>query len=199
MDDKILKELNNTQVYSRLKQIKACYEKIEKKQVKFCESFQIHCMKDCGECCAHFMPDITEIEAEFLAYGLIKEDKADLVLELLKYREGCEDYCPLFIEDSPYHCSVYKWRPLICRLFGASATKDKNGNPTFRKCKWNEEGHDITPEEFEAQKKAILLMSDFGEMLQNIDPNANETALLPEALPRAINKLRFLIDSIERS
>ena len=149
MDDEILKKLSDTSLYEKIKKIRNIYNRLEKKQISFCNEFNIHCKEGCGECCEHFTPDITEIEALFLAYGLIKENKDQDIINLLDSKEESDNYCPLYNKDSVYHCSVYKWRPLICRLFGASASKDKNGNPTFRKCKWNTEGHDITKEEFE--------------------------------------------------
>lgn len=194
MDDKILKELHDTSIYERLKKIRRIYEKLEKKQVKFCNTFNIHCEDECGECCEHFTPDISKVEAEFLAYGLIKENKADLVLELLRNKQISDHYCPLYIKNSDHHCSVYKWRPLICRLFGACASKDKNGNPTFKKCKWNTIGKDINEEEFESNKNAIILMSDYGESVSNIDPNESTTTLLPEALENAINEIRYILE-----
>lgn len=199
MDDKILKELNNTAVYERLKKIRRIYEKLEKKQIKFCDEFCIHCEEGCGMCCEHFTPDITEVEAEFLAYGLIKENKADLVLELLKSKDISDHYCPLYIKESNHHCSVYKWRPLICRLFGATASEDKDGNPTFRKCKWNSLGRDITKEEFNKNKKAVIIMSDYGGAVNDIAPDYIDKELLPTALPKAIDKIRYLLELEEMS
>jgi len=194
MKDKVLKSLEDTQTYERLMRIKACYGKLERRQKEFCACFNIHCTENCGSCCEHFSPDVTAIEADFLAYGLIKEGKEDIVLELVKSKPDAEEHCPLYIKNSVHHCSVYKWRPLICRLFGAAASKNKNGEPTFRKCKWNELGHDITPEEFAAHKKAVVLMGDFGEMLENIDPDNSETELLTVALPKAVAKIQYMLE-----
>lgn len=194
MDDKILRKINNTILYERIKKIRTVYERLEKKQIAFCNEFSIHCLKGCGKCCENFTPDITEAEAEFLAYGLIKEGKDDLVLELLKLKDNDTKMCPLFIKDSEFHCLVYKWRPLICRLFGASASKDKEGHPVFRKCKWNYEGKDLTKEEFEAHKKYVIIMSDYGEAINEIDPSIQEKKMLDEALTNAIYKIRFILE-----
>lgn len=193
MDDKILKELHDTGVYQKIKEIKKIYDNLEKKQKKFCDTFCVHCQQGCGQCCEHFVPDITETEALFLAYGLFKEEKDDLVLELLKEREKENQYCPLYLKDSPYHCSVYKWRPMICRLFGASASKDKNGQPTYRHCKYNLDQQSVDSQTFNQHKNAILLMSDYGTLIEELDPNY-QTELLPKQLPKAIEKIKYILE-----
>ncbi len=195
MDDKILKALKDTSLYDKLKRIRSIYQKLEKNQQKFCGIFDIHCSDECdGTCCRHFTPDITENEALFLAYGLIKEGKDDLTLELMRVREQTDEYCPLFIEDSEFHCSVYKWRPLICRLFGASAVSDKTGQPVFRKCKWNPDGKDLSPEAFDAHKSMIILMQDYQMMIDEVDSPDSTRFLITEILPKAIEKIKLVLE-----
>lgn len=198
MEDKILKQLGSSVVSERIKKIRSIYNKLEKKQQKFCDDFDIHCAKGCGTCCEHFTPDISEAEAEFLAYGLIKEGKDEFVYELLMNKEENDKYCPLYIKDSEFHCSVYKWRPLICRLFGATASKNKNGECVFRKCKYNSIGHDVCSCEFAKNSKAVVLMSDYGEMINEIDPNSQTKELINKALPKAIDKVRYMLE-LERN
>lgn len=47
MDDRILQELSRTYLYERIKKIRSIYKKLEKRQEKFCEAFDIHCRTDC--------------------------------------------------------------------------------------------------------------------------------------------------------
>lgn len=155
MDDKELKKLDNTLIKERIDKIIELYDKLEKKQKKFCETFNIHCISGCGECCKHFTPDITEAEALFLAYGLIKDGLDSEVLKTLELNKNSSS-CPLYNNDSIFHCSVYKYRPLVCRLFSSAATCDKNENIVYRKCKYNSEGHDITTCEFKSMKVQLF-------------------------------------------
>lgn len=193
--DEILKKLDGTITEERIIQVMKLYDKLEKKQEKFCDKFDIHCCEGCGSCCEHFTPDINEVEALFLAYGLIKENRDQEVLELLHSKNMDEEhYCPLYRENNPFHCSVYKYRPLICRLFGASASHDKEGKCVFKKCKFNSIGHDVDDETFKKHKSALVLMSDYGETINQIAPNDLDRELLPYALEKAIDKIRFYLE-----
>lgn len=195
MDDRILKDLSQTYLYERIKKIRGIYKKLEKRQEKFCTAFDIHCKAGCdGSCCTHFIPDVSETEAEFLAYGLIKEGKDDLVLELMRAKEENTPYCPLYIADSPYHCSIYKWRPLVCRLFGAAAVTDKNGEPVYRKCRWNPSGEEVPTEVFEAHRGLLVLMHDYEMMISEIGSPDTDTELITAALPKAVDKIRYMLE-----
>ena len=195
MEDIILEKLENTTIVERIKQIIILYDELEEKQKKFCSTFDIHCGNGCGECCEHFTPDISEVEALFLAYGLIKEGKDEEVLNLLHSKDPTIDnYCPLYNKDNIYHCSVYKFRPLVCRLFGASASLDKERHCVFRKCKYNAIGHDVSSDEFEQNRNLVVLMSDYGEAINEIEPTDMNRELLPIALEKAINKIKYILE-----
>ena len=124
-NDKILKELGGTNLAERLDIMKKLYEKLESAQNLFQEKFRIHCKEGCGTCCEHFNPDITPLESDYLAYGLILEGRDSDVLKLLHSESENPGGCPLYRKNSVFHCSVYKWRPMICRLFGASAVQPR--------------------------------------------------------------------------
>ena len=47
-----------------------------------------------------------------------------------------EEGCPFFDPDSPRHCTIYNGRASICRLFGASGSRDKFGNEVWKPCKF---------------------------------------------------------------
>jgi len=200
MDEEgILKSLNKTEVCTRIREIRKVYEVLEEKQKQFCSRFNIHCKGGCGKCCEHFNPDITEVEAEFLAYGLIVEGIDEQVLKLLENLKEDSEYCPLYnFEDNEHHCSIYKWRPLVCRLFGATASKGKEGEPEFRKCKYNEEGISIPSNTLEQFKEDLIFMGDFGMMIDEIQVSNRNTEMLKDAVIKAIYKVRFMIDLVSQ-
>jgi len=201
MDEKqILKILSNTELLKRLKKIPLVYDKLEKQQKRFSERFCVHCKTGCGICCEHFTPDLTNLEAEYLALGLISEERDDEVVKMMEERDPENPACPFYNQtDEMHHCTVYKWRPLICRLFGGAASRNKAGHAVFKNCKWNENTHEITTKTLESHKRDLVIMGDYGWMLEENEAGDIQTALLPEALERAISKVRLMLDLKEKS
>lgn len=193
-ENEILSALNKTELCVRLNEIRAVYAKLESEQKKFCDCFDVHCHDGCGTCCEHFVPDIGKAEAEYLAYGLISEGRDEAVLKCLDSWDESSGVCPLYNKYDAHHCTVYKWRPLICRLFGASASLNKDGKPVFRKCKWNIGRPDVPTEELEANKNCLVIMRDYGLMLESAEAGDTKTLLLPDAIRGAINKVGFMLE-----
>jgi len=201
MDEKqIFKTLNKTELGIKLKKINSIYEKLENNQKRFSDCFDVHCKMGCGKCCEHFIPDITNLEAGYLAFGLISEGRADEVVKMLQERDPDNPICPLYNKDDElHHCTVYQWRPLICRLFGAAASRNKEGHAIFKNCKWNENTHEVTTKTLESHKRNLVVMGDYGWMLEEGEGGDVQTTLLPDALERAILKVRFLLEMKEKS
>ncbi len=193
-EKKLYETLDKTELCTELKKIRSIYRSLAAKQKKFCSSFDIHCVEGCGHCCEHFIPDITPIEAEYLAFGLISEGLDTQVLEDIEKKRDDMKRCMFYKDAGPYHCTVYKWRPLICRLFGASASDNKEGRPVFRHCKWNKEGCSLTPEQLEAHKSVLVEMAQYGLRVDECRADETDRDLLPDALYRAIMKVRFMIE-----
>lgn len=194
MSDEYLEKLGRTELAKQLKQIRSVYEKLEKQQERFCERFCIQCKSGCGSCCEHFTPDLSELESDYLAYGIVSQGYEDHVLEVLdKVGEG-NIQCPLYDkENEAHHCTVYYWRPLICRLFGAAASRDKEGHAVFRNCKWNEDTHEVTTKELESHKRDLVVMGDVGMKLLGQNPDDQEPVLLPEILRKSIYKVKLML------
>lgn len=187
--------LKESEIKKEIEIIDNIYSSLEKKQEDFCLTFCIHCASGCGKCCEHFTPDITYLEALFLAYGLVLEDKDEEIYNKLANWDKDKIFCPLYdFNNLEHHCTVYKYRPLICRLFGASANRDKNGNPIFRKCKWNKDGIDVSTEQFLANQSSLITMEEFSYQLIDNEINNSQTILLPEALMKAIEKINLIIN-----
>jgi Uncharacterised protein family (UPF0153). len=164
----------------------------------FQEQYNIHCPSGCGECCRHFIPDITKLEALLVASYLrfCKEDWEETRRRLELFRDNEFGFCPLFRENTPYHCSVYEARPLICRLFGNCCSEDKEGNAVFRRCKFNYEP-EIMAESLritdEDEKASVPVMDRYGIEMMNLDGNDSDRRLLPEAVLEALDKINYYI------
>ena len=191
-----LELLDKTSLKEKIDEIKRIYDELELKQKDFCSSFDIACIDGCGKCCENYIPDIKIVEAYFIAYGLIKEGRDKEIYELLNNNNN-DKTCPLFIKDSKYHCSLYKYRPLVCRLFGASFNKDKNGDIAYRNCKWKNEEY-LSLNESNKKKDLLIFMSDYGEMLQEINPDDSDTELLTIAVKKALDNIYYILDLEEK-
>ena len=107
--------------------------------------------------------------------------------------------CPLYNDNSPYHCTVYEARPLVCRMFAFSAVRDKLGYSAFSVCRLGLSSSGIRfasgARLLDAFGNEPPLMSYLGSELESIDPDAaGDRAPLPEALGEAIVRVLFLMD-----
>jgi Fe-S-cluster containining protein len=95
------------------------------------------------------------------------------------------------------NCGIYRARPLVCRLFGFSATLGKNGEPEFSLCR-----HMTPPEGLSERKlfgRARLeelfgslppVMGHFSMEASSIDPEcAGGRTSLAVAVPYSLSKI----------
>ncbi len=212
----------DTSVGQKILTLDFIFRKISEAQRSFIEAAARHdihiaCPSDCGSCCHGFMPDVLPVEADYIAYyilrtnsgtsskpGVIPEVPAALpTLEtwLSQKQPDNPSPCPFHDPFSPgANCRVYLARPLICRLFGYSSSRAKTGQTIFRLCR-----HMPTPEGFSARTldtkelNAAIgatppLMSDFAMEILAIDPSsASERTQLSEAMPSAFARVSSML------
>jgi uncharacterized protein len=206
----IAQSLHPSVLRDRLEELEALYARADKAVSAFQAKSGLACPFGCGSCCEAFVPDILPLEAEYLAAFLAFKD-ADRAYALVaqgleeRQREDGRRGCPLYADDTPYHCTVYEARPLICRLFAFSAVRDKRGAPSFALCRLMpkpaviraDEAADGQPSPIEARDanaQDAPFMADYGGELASIDPgSAGERAALPAALTKALSKVLFLV------
>lgn len=183
--------LEGTIERAQAEELCSIYEKLDQSISEFTAVHDIHCKKGCGECCEHFVPDITEAEANYLALYIIESKREEEVMNrFLEFSEETKGPCPLYNADSGFHCSVYNARPLICRLFGSSCFVNKEDKPIFRHCRWNDDDKDLSPSDM---KTDVPVMGKYGLAVENVIGNSSDTVLLPAAVTKAIFKMSLLI------
>ena len=185
--------LTGTFVADSWRSLLELYDEAQIATDRFQSHYGVHCPEGCGTCCEHFVPELTEAEASLVAAYiiLIKEDES--LVERLRNHDG-EAPCPLFDVDSPYHCTIYPARGLICRLFGACPSEDKNGSPVFRKCKYNLAQDTpilINAQDFASAAFPIPTMREFGVRLASMTGSQNPQPLAIATLA-AISQLQFI-------
>ncbi|MBN1520093.1 MAG: YkgJ family cysteine cluster protein [Spirochaetales bacterium] len=161
------------------------------------------CPFGCGSCCESFIPDILPAEAELVALDLVARDRDQafrLAASGLEPRQSASGTpgCPLYRDDTPYHCSVYASRPLICRLFAFSAVRDKHGTAAYSLCRLMPAGPGTPRSAANGDLAAAFgaeppVMGDYGAELAALDPGSAGGRLpLHEALPPAIMRVLFM-------
>lgn len=166
------------------------------------------CADGCGSCCVDFEPDVLESEALYLAAWMIfhQRERAEAVLDgtFVSPREGssfASRGCPFFDPSTPYHCTVYEGRPLICRLFGYSGDRGKAGLPRWKPCKFIQPASTDTDLRHQYEESELLerfgavppVMADIASSVLALTPDAVQRRLpFGEALPEAIGKILLL-------
>jgi hypothetical protein len=117
------------------------FHQLEQETTAFAKVSGMSCVSGCGKCCTY--PDVEASPLEFLpwAFHLFLNGEAENTLLKLKEKNSstCLIYQPLSIIDQG-SCSNYKYRGLICRLFGSAASTDKYGKLRLATCKIIKEG-----------------------------------------------------------
>ncbi len=132
------------------------FSEVDARSAEFVAMTGISCPEKCGKCCASSAVETTAMEMMPLAEELWKKGEAEKWLDRINSTGAGK--CVFFQEDPDAEgngrCVVYRYRPLICRLFGFFTVKDKNGKYVYGSCKVIKEHY---PEKY---KKALSVLSD---------------------------------------
>jgi Fe-S-cluster containining protein len=178
----------------RVRLVEDLFLKLEKESALFGQSSGISCVAGCGKCCTY--PDVEASPLEFLpwAFHLFLNGDAEKTLDLLEKENSptCLIYKPLSIVDQG-RCSDYKYRGLICRLFGFAANTDKYSNLRLATCKIIKEGQS---EKYDSVSEAISkglyvpVFTDYYMQLNQIDFQLGKVILpVNKALKMALEEV----------
>lgn len=186
--------LTGTYIAEKWQSLIELYDESARNSQVFQSTFGVYCPTGCGTCCEHFLPELSEVEASFMAAYILLIKQDDALVERL-HSHGTENPpCPFYTADSVEHCQVYPARGLICRLFGACPSEDKSGLPVFRKCKYNTASDTpafISAQVFSESALDNFTMQDYGVRLSSLG-GSNHLLPLPEAVLKAIAQLQFI-------
>ena len=159
------------------------YAELDQKIEGFASRAGLHCPEGCGQCCEIFVPEITRPEAELIADHLIGLGQT-VTLESW-VRGELPGACPFFkLEGSPYHCSIYSVRPLICRLFGYAGSRDKNGELRFRPCRH-------MPAKIPQKLEIEVAMEPYGLQVEGLVPGGTKAGI-GDAVRDAVARLLLI-------
>jgi hypothetical protein len=176
--------------------VEELFDRLENEINNLKSETNLHCLAGCGQCCSK--PNIDASPLEFLpwAFYLFLNGKAETTLEELNIRTTpfCHLYQSLSTTNSANgRCTDYKYRGLICRLFGYAASRDKYGKLRLATCKIikeNQQENYNNTEEAISKGLYVPIFSDYYMQLTPIDYRL-ATTLLPinEALKMAIEEV----------
>ncbi len=161
-----------------IKSVEQVFQELDIEIAAFQSHTKLHCVAGCGACCKK--PDIEATPLEFLpfAHYLYQKGEAEKVLEELE--QNPQDICIIFKAFETANggtCTEYKYRGLICRLFGFSARVDKHGQSELATCKIIKEtqSEDYTKAVNEiGEGLAIPVMRDYYFKLRSVDASLSD-------------------------
>ncbi len=179
----------------KVRQVRRLYEMLERELDVFKRDSGLHCLPGCGHCCTK--PNIEAAVLEFLPYAfqLFQHRQAESVKDQLQ--SDLQPICHLFrvMNGNDYvkgRCMDYENRGLICRLFGFSTSRDKNGNRVLSTCKWikNSQEHEIAISKELIAKGTVPHITSYYQKLVQIDFRLGQEYLpINKAILRAIQEV----------
>ncbi|ARV06208.1 hypothetical protein BTO04_05595 [Polaribacter sp. SA4-10] len=160
-------------VERKVQLVENLFNQLEQENIQLKKTSGIGCVAGCGKCCTYSNIEASPLEFLPWAFHLLLNGEAEKTLTLLNKTESatCFIYKPLS-EINQGSCSNYKYRGLICRLFGFAANTDKYGNLRLATCKIIKEGQtDKYNSTAEAMKKGLYVpvFTEYYMQLNQID------------------------------
>jgi Fe-S-cluster containining protein len=124
------------------------YREMDTLSSRFQNATGLRCLPGCGTCCDTEEVEATVVEVIPLCWQILLSGEEERYLCSIEKSEKlgnqrCVIYDPARAREAGGCCSFYEFRPLVCRLFGFAARRDKKGGLEFAACKWLK---DATPE-----------------------------------------------------
>lgn len=159
-------------IESKVRQVELLFERLDGEISKFQVQTSLSCIAGCGKCCT--TPDIDASPLEFLpwAFHLFLNGEAEKTLIELKNTTNplCHIYQPLsLLNTHSGRCGNYKYRGLICRLFGYASSRDKMGQLRLATCIIIKEGQNSRYKNAEEAIKNGLYVPVFTDYYMNLN------------------------------
>jgi len=109
------------------------YQEADRQTSALADATGLACPPGCGVCCDHHNPHVTEADMGPIARHLVATGGGEAVhvRAVAAVGQPCVFFAPGRL---PGGCTQYELRPLLCRLFGFAAVRDKHGQPALAVC-----------------------------------------------------------------
>jgi len=182
-------------VIKKLKAVESLYNKLDNEISRFQQKTEYSCFNNCHICCLKSNIEANPLEFLPLAYYLYKTNQAYAFVEKIENNVN-QSLCILF---NPFNadgaCDFYKYRGLICRLFGFSAKINQYNVKTLITCKRikDEKSEEFKTVERLIQNKINLPVANHYYLKLNTIDFKLSTKYLPinDAIKQAIEIILF--------
>lgn len=175
-------------------------EEIDRATTAFQTATGLQCPPGCGACCQNPEVETTPLEMLPIAWELHQRGELSKWIEQMAAVNG-EGICVFYRSDPEIagngRCSIYPWRPSLCRLFGFAAVVNKQGNPELAACKKHKE---VMPEVVTKSQAAIAdglpvpQFADFAMRFRTLEPNLGQERLpINQALKVALERVGLIV------
>ena len=142
-------------IENRVRLVEMLFQNLDVEIIDFQKETKLGCIAGCGKCCS--TPEIDASPLEFLPWAFHVFLNGQAEETLLELEQNTKATCFLYrtksLEEFTLgNCRNYKYRGLICRLFGFGATTDKYGKLRIATCNIIKEGQ---KEKYDAATNAI--------------------------------------------
>lgn len=186
-------------------QVMAVYGRVDGAIAAFQAVVPLACPAGCGACCTYPEVEATPLEMLPLAVELFRRGEGELWLERLETAAGpgagpCQFFAPDPLDPASGRgrCTVYPWRPALCRLFGFATVMSKYGEPTLAVCaRHREQVPDGVASAIAALAENPSCLPSFGAIAEQIialDPSWGRDRLsINEAARVALGRVGFWV------
>ena len=175
-------------------EVGSVFESLAQEFGEYQQSQGLHCLPGCGACCNNPDIEVSPLEMLPLALHLFDQGIAESMLEKLDAYSGfaCLHYHRNSLDGTQGYCTIYSWRPGICRMFGAAGYNNKHGEPGLSVCKQIKQA---LPEKYQATLIRVFSspapsISQGRQRIAQIEPRwGNELLPINLALRQALEKV----------
>jgi uncharacterized protein len=132
--------LNSLETRALIASISEVFNQIDREIDYLQNATALSCPPGCGTCCTTQQIEATVLESLPLAEAIFDNGEAEMVLDAVELRLSENDFSCVLYRPDPDHpengrCAHYSPRPLVCRLFGFAARRNRLGDLELCTCK----------------------------------------------------------------
>ena len=169
------------------------FQAVDAEITAFQDATGLHCPTGCGHCCQTQTPFVSVADMLPIAAAVVARGDGEMLYDRAVAAGDAGGPCAIFQPGRlPGGCTEYELRPMLCRLFGFAAVRDKHRQPHLALCRIH--ARDLP----EASARAVAFVDGGGAVpafadwqgeTDALDPDGSREQLpINEALARALEK-----------
>ena len=168
------------------------YRAVDAEIAAFQDATGLGCPTGCGHCCETQTPYVNVADMEPIARDLVARGAGETVYD---HAVAAVSGTPCVLYEPgrlPGGCTEYELRPMLCRLFGFGAVRDKHGQARLALCRIH--GREVP----EAAARAVAFVDGGGAVPSFADWQAEADAVAPDGLREQMPINEALARALER-